>query len=92
MFLAGLVPGLLVGLSLMVFNRILATRQHDAGEGQPRDRSETSLDGLALGAPGIILAILFGRTATEAGTGLSHTLVPGSLPVHHLERALHRAE
>ncbi|MGH1481226.1 MAG: TRAP transporter large permease [Geminicoccales bacterium] len=72
MFLAGLVPGVLVGLSLMAFNRILATREKFPT--QPRaTRQEVvghALDGLlALVAPLIILgSILFGFvTATEAG-------------------------
>ncbi|XDZ65490.1 TRAP transporter large permease [Alphaproteobacteria bacterium LSUCC0684] len=72
MFLAGLVPGLLVGMSLMVFNRILAARQHFPTQEKASRQTviKTSIDGvLALGAPGIILgAILFGFvTATEAG-------------------------
>jgi tripartite ATP-independent transporter DctM subunit len=72
MFLAGVVPGVLVGLSLMVFNRILAAR-HDFPT-QPRAPMKTVLrtgvDGvLALFAPGIIVgSILTGWvTATEAG-------------------------
>ena len=85
MFLAGLVPGLLVGLSLMVFNRILATRQHFPTQEKASRETilKTSLDGiLALGAPGIILgAILFGFvTATEAGVlACLYTLVLGAL-------------
>jgi tripartite ATP-independent transporter DctM subunit len=72
MFLAGVVPGVLVGCSLMVFNRILAAR-HDFPT-QPRAPMKTVLrtgvDGvLALFAPGIIVgSILTGWvTATEAG-------------------------
>ncbi|MCG8544954.1 MAG: TRAP transporter large permease [Alphaproteobacteria bacterium] len=72
MFLAGVVPGVLVGLSLMTFNRILAVRRNFPT--QPRASRGTMLrsavDGiLALIAPGIIVgAILTGWvTATEAG-------------------------
>jgi tripartite ATP-independent transporter DctM subunit len=72
MFLAGLVPGIIVGLSLMVFNRILAVR-HDFPTQERatfHDVWRTGIDGvLALVAPGIILgSILLGFvTATEAG-------------------------
>ncbi|MCR4267220.1 TRAP transporter large permease [Nitratireductor sp. ZSWI3] len=72
LFLAGIVPGLVVGLSLMIFNYLLAIK-HDF----PREERKTlpevgrlALDGIAaLVAPGIILvAILTGfTTATEAG-------------------------
>jgi len=84
MFLAGLVPGVIVGLSLMTFNRVLAIR-HDFPT-QPRaDRDtviHTGRDGiLALVAPGIILgSILLGFvTATEAGVlACLYTLVLGA--------------
>lgn len=72
MFLAGLVPGVLVGLSLMAFNRFLAIRENFPVEPKAT-RAEVkahAVDGfLALVAPGIILgSILFGLvTATEAG-------------------------
>ena len=72
MFLAGLVPGVLVGLSLMAFNRFLAIRENFPTEPKAT-RAEVkahAVDGfLALVAPGIILgSILFGLvTATEAG-------------------------
>lgn len=72
MFLAGVVPGVLVGFSLMIFNRVLAAR-HDFPT-QPRAPMKivlrTGIDGvLALFAPGIIVgSILTGWvTATEAG-------------------------
>lgn len=72
MFLAGVVPGVLVGASLMAFNRVLAVR-HDFPT-QPRASMKTVLrtgvDGvLALFAPAIIVgSILTGWvTATEAG-------------------------
>ncbi|MEM9222958.1 MAG: TRAP transporter large permease [Pseudomonadota bacterium] len=72
MFLAGLVPGVLVGLALMAFNRFLAIREDFPVEPKAT-RAEVkshAVDGiLALVAPGIILgSILFGLvTATEAG-------------------------
>ncbi|MDH4571753.1 TRAP transporter large permease [Salinicola acroporae] len=72
MFLAGLVPGLLVGLSLMLYLRLRATRE--TFPTQPRaSRREIALTGrhgfLALLAPAIILgSIMTGFvTATEAG-------------------------
>jgi len=72
MFLAGVIPGLLIALSLMVFNRVLATRidfpqQPRAGA---REIWKHSLAGaFALVAPAIIMAgILTGTTtASEAG-------------------------
>ncbi|MEM7021045.1 MAG: TRAP transporter large permease [Pseudomonadota bacterium] len=72
MFLAGLVPGIVVGLSLMAFNRALAVRQNfpTQPKATPREVQSHAIDGfLALIAPGIILgSILFGFvTATEAG-------------------------
>jgi tripartite ATP-independent transporter DctM subunit len=72
MFLAGLIPGLIVGGSLMLFNRILAIR-HDFPTQERAPLSEvkrTAVDGvLALIAPGIILGSILGGfvTATEAG-------------------------
>jgi tripartite ATP-independent transporter DctM subunit len=83
MFLAGLIPGLIVGFGLMVFNRILAVK-HDFPT-QPRADLptvvKTGADGvLALVAPGIILgSILWGLvTATEAGVlACLYTLVLG---------------
>ena len=72
MFLAGFIPGLIVGFSLMLFNRILAIK-HDF----PTQKRATfkqvrvaGIDGiLALVAPGIILGSILGGfvTATEAG-------------------------
>ena len=72
LFLGGIVPGFLIGLSLMLFNRYLATRHNF-----PREPKATfkeirghAVDGFAaLAAPGIILgAITFGfTTPTEAG-------------------------
>ena len=72
MFLAGLVPGLIVGISLMIFNRVLVV-VHDFPT-QPRvpmrETLRRGVDGvLALVAPGIILGSILGGivTATEAG-------------------------
>jgi tripartite ATP-independent transporter DctM subunit len=72
LFLAGIVPGALIGISLMIFNRVLAIR-HDF----PREEraslqtiGRTAVDGVAaLVAPGIILAAMLtgATTATEAG-------------------------
>jgi len=83
MFLAGLIPGLIVGFGLMVFNRILAVK-HDFPT-QPRADLptvvKTGADGvLALVAPGIILGSILGGlvTATEAGVlACLYTLVLG---------------
>ena len=85
MFLAGLLPGLLVGAALMAFNRVLASRQHFPTQEKASRETviKTSIDGiLAIGAPAIILsAILFGFvTATEAGVlACLYTLVLGFL-------------
>ncbi|MGD1876134.1 MAG: TRAP transporter large permease [Kiloniellaceae bacterium] len=98
MFLAGLIPGLIVGFGLMVFNRLLAVK-HDFPT-QPRaDMAtvvRTGTDGiLALVAPGIILGSILGGfvTATEAGVlACLYTLVLGaayrSLTVAKLWQAL----
>ena len=72
MFLAGLVPGLIVGVSLMIFNRILVV-VHDfptQARVPMRETLRRGVDGvLALVAPGIILGSILGGivTATEAG-------------------------
>mgnify|MGYP003685974985 FL=1 len=72
MFLAGLMPGLIVGASLMIFNRILAIK-HDFPTQERATCPEVhkaGIDGiLALVAPGIILGSILGGfvTATEAG-------------------------
>lgn len=98
MFLAGLIPGLIVGFGLMIFNRLLAVK-HDFPT-QPRaDMAtvvRTGADGiLALVAPGIILGSILGGfvTATEAGVlACLYTLVLGaayrSLTVAKLWQAL----
>jgi len=72
MFLAGLIPGLIVGGSLMLFNRLLAIRHNfPTQERAPvSEVKRTAVDGvLALIAPGIILGSILGGfvTATEAG-------------------------
>ena len=72
MFLAGMVPGILVGIALMMFNRLLAVRENFPVEPKASVSEVIShaTDGiLALVAPAIILgSILFGFvTATEAG-------------------------
>ena len=72
MFLAGVVPGFIVGFSLMAFNRILAIRQNFPTQerASARQVARAAVDGiLALVAPGIILGSILGGfvTATEAG-------------------------
>jgi tripartite ATP-independent transporter DctM subunit len=72
LFLAGIIPGLLVGLALMLFNRYLAIRRDFPREPRASLRSilDHAVDGIAaLVAPVIILsAIVTGyTTATEAG-------------------------
>ena len=72
LFLGGVIPGLLIGASLMLFNRYMAIK-HDFPR-EPRaslgNIGSQAVDGIAaLAAPGIILgAITFGfTTPTEAG-------------------------
>ena len=72
MFLAGMIPGILVGMALMTFNRLLAERENFPIEpkASASEVASHAADGiLALVAPAIILgSILFGFvTATEAG-------------------------
>ncbi len=72
MFLAGLIPGVIIGLSLMVFNRILAIKYDfpTQTKASPKEVIVAAKDGiLALVAPGIILGSILGGfvTATEAG-------------------------
>jgi tripartite ATP-independent transporter DctM subunit len=98
LFLAGFVPGVLVGISLMIFNRLYAIRfnipvQPRAGL---REILRVAGDGLAaLVAPAIILsAIVTGMTtATEAGVlACAYALFVGlfsrTLTVEHLWKAL----
>jgi tripartite ATP-independent transporter DctM subunit len=85
LFLGGIIPGILIGISLMLWNRFLAIR-HDF----PREPRATlrqvgnhAVDGIAaLVAPGIILgAIVTGyTTATEAGVlACAYSLLLGTL-------------
>lgn len=72
MFLAGLIPGLLIAISLMVFNRVLATRTEFPKQPRATAREiwKHSIGGaFALVAPAIIMGgILTGTTtASEAG-------------------------
>ena len=72
MFLAGMIPGIIIGLSLMFFNRILAIKNNfpTQPKASPKEVITSARDGiLALGAPGIILGSILGGfvTATEAG-------------------------
>ncbi|MFV0335011.1 MAG: TRAP transporter large permease [Tropicimonas sp.] len=72
LFLAGVVPGILVALSFIVYIRVVSTWTPMPREPRatPRQIGRAAVEGLpALVAPGIILgAIVFGfATATEAG-------------------------
>ena len=72
MFLAGMIPGIIIGLSLMFFNRILAIKNNfpTQPKASPKEVITSARDGiLALDAPGIILGSILGGfvTATEAG-------------------------
>jgi len=83
LFLAGIIPGLLVGFALMLFNRYLAIRRDFPREPRASWRAvgEHAVDGVAaLVAPFIILsAIVTGyTTATEAGVlACAYSLVLG---------------
>ena len=72
LFLGGIIPGIVIGASLMLWNRFLATRHNFPREPRAtlREIGSHAMDGIAaLMAPGIILgAIITGyTTATEAG-------------------------
>jgi len=98
MFLAGFVPGVLVGVSLMIFNRIAAKRLNVPVEKRATLRHvlATAREGMvALVAPAIILgAILTGfTTATEAGVlACAYALLVGAwyrqLSAAHVWKAL----
>jgi tripartite ATP-independent transporter DctM subunit len=84
MFLAGIVPGILIALFLMIFNRILAVR-HDFPREKAlplRESATNVLRGLpALGAPAIILAGTIGGFVTVAEAGVlasGYTLLLGA--------------
>ena len=72
MFLAGMIPGIIIGLSLMLFNRLLAIKHNFPTQikASSKEVISSAWDGiLALVAPGIILGSILGGfvTATEAG-------------------------
>ena len=72
MFLAGMIPGIIIGLSLMLFNRLLAIKHNFPPQKKASSKEviSSAWDGiLALVAPGIILGSILGGfvTATEAG-------------------------
>ena len=72
LFLGGVVPGIVIGLALMIFNRVIADKRGFPREPRAPMRlvARNAIDGVAaLVAPGIILgAIITGfTTATEAG-------------------------
>ena len=85
LFLGGIIPGFLIGGSLMLWNRYLATRHDFPREPRAslRDIGAHAVDGIAaLVAPGIILgAIVTGyTTATEAGVlACAYSLLLGAL-------------
>ena len=98
MFLAGFVPGVLVGVSLMIYNRIVAGRLNVPVQPRASLRQlwDTTRGGMvALVAPAIILgAILTGfTTATEAGVlACAYALAIGAwyrqLSAAHIWKAL----
>ena len=72
MFLAGMIPGIIIGFSLMLFNRLLAIKHNFPTQKKASSKEviSSAWDGiLALVAPGIILGSILGGfvTATEAG-------------------------
>ncbi len=85
LFLAGIIPGLLIGAALMLFNRFLAIRRDFPREPRAslREIGATAIDGIAaLVAPAIILsAIVTGyTTATEAGVlACAYSLLLGAI-------------
>ncbi len=97
LFLAGVVPGVLIGTALMLFNRYLAIRKDFPREPKVPLRRvvRSGIDGVAaLIAPAIILgAIVSGyTTATEAGVlACGYTLVLGAVYRTLDRRKLRRA-
>ncbi len=85
LFLGGIIPGLLIGLSLMIYVRYIATKRDFPREPRATGREVLghAVDGIAaLVAPGIILgAIVTGyTTATEAGVlACAYSLLLGAL-------------
>ncbi|MDP6787177.1 MAG: TRAP transporter large permease [Rhodospirillales bacterium] len=83
LFLGGVVPGIVIGLALMIFNRVIADKRGFPREPRAPMRlvARNAIDGVAaLVAPGIILgAIITGyTTATEAGVlACAYSLVLG---------------
>ena len=83
MFLAGIIPGIIVGIGLMIFNRWYANIYNFPiqKKASRRETIQSGFDGiLALVAPAIILSgIIFGFvTATEAGVlACIYTLILG---------------
>ncbi len=97
LFLAGIVPGVLIGTALMAFNRYLAVRRNFPREPKAPFRRvvRSGVDGIAaLIAPAIILgAIVTGyTTATEAGVlACGYTLLLGAVYRTLDRRKLRRA-
>ncbi|MDP6788835.1 MAG: TRAP transporter large permease [Rhodospirillales bacterium] len=85
LFLGGIIPGILIGISLMLWNRYLASRREFPREPRAtmREIGSHAIDGVAaLVAPGIILgAIVTGyTTATEAGVlACAYSLLLGAV-------------
>jgi tripartite ATP-independent transporter DctM subunit len=85
LFLGGIIPGIVIGASLMLWNRFLATRHNFPREPRAtlREIGSHAVDGVAaLMAPGIILgAIITGyTTATEAGVlACAYSLLLGGI-------------
>jgi tripartite ATP-independent transporter DctM subunit len=85
LFLGGIIPGILIGVSLMLWNRFLAMRHDFPREPRAtlREIGSHAVDGIAaLMAPGIILgAIITGyTTATEAGVlACAYSLLLGAI-------------
>ena len=85
LFLAGVIPGILIGCALMIYNRVIADRRNFPREPKAslKEVLRKGVDGIAaLVAPGIILgAIITGfTTATEAGVlACAYSLILGMI-------------